>query len=120
MLDIDIAGAKSLKAFQDRLNSQFLWIDAPSLREVERRLRGRNTETEEQIQRRLQTMRSELAQVEEHPHLYDQRIINDELEQCFRKIKQFLRDNLAMTQRLQELRQLGKSFNSNSAPINHL
>src|SRR5690554_2209766 len=93
VLDIDIAGAKSLYAFQERLNSQFVWIDAPSLKDVEARLRGRGTETESQIQRRLETMRQEMALVERHSNLYDARILNDDLEECYARLKKFLKDN---------------------------
>jgi len=45
ILDLDVQGAESVK--RARLGAVFLFIAPPSMDELERRLRGRGTETEE-------------------------------------------------------------------------
>ena len=52
---------------------------------LERRLRGRGTETEEQITTRLKSARDEMASLEE-VNLYDHVLINNDLEACFKEI----------------------------------
>ena len=71
ILKIDVQGAL---AVQQRVPDAILIFFAPpSLAELERRLRARNTESEEQIARRLLDARNELAQL---PH-YRYKIVND-------------------------------------------
>ena len=51
MLEIDPQGAKSVKL---RIpDAVLVFIMPPSYKELERRIRGRGTETEEQIEKRL-------------------------------------------------------------------
>lgn len=59
VLDIEIEGVKQVK--RTDLNPLFVFIKPPSMEELEKRLRDRNTETEESLQRRLTTARSELT-----------------------------------------------------------
>ncbi len=79
LLDIDVQGARQVR--QRSANSVtgsgivFAFIAPPSLAELERRLRGRGTETEEVIQRRLRNAREELP----HWREYDYLVINDQV-----------------------------------------
>ena len=59
VLDIEVEGVKQVK--HTDLNPLFIFVKPPSMEELEKRLRNRNTETEESLQRRLATARSELA-----------------------------------------------------------
>ena len=52
LLDIDVQGAELVK--KTDLCARFLFIAPPSFEDLEKRLRGRGTETEEKIQLRLQ------------------------------------------------------------------
>ena len=47
ILDLDVQGAESVKSA--RLGAKFLFVAPPSMDELERRLRGRGTETEEKV-----------------------------------------------------------------------
>ena len=47
VLDIDVQGATSVKAA--KVDAAFVFISPPSMAELERRLRGRGTETEEKV-----------------------------------------------------------------------
>lgn len=58
VLDIEIEGVKQVK--KTDLNPLLVFIMPPSLEELERRLRARNTESEESLQKRLETARREL------------------------------------------------------------
>ena len=67
LLDIDVQGAASLKqAFPDRCLNIF--VAPPSMEELESRLRNRNTDSEESIQRRLKNAREEMAQAANFDH----------------------------------------------------
>lgn len=58
VLDIEIQGVKQIK--RTDLNPLYIFIKPPSIVELERRLKARNTETEESLERRLSIARSEL------------------------------------------------------------
>ncbi|MBQ7403220.1 MAG: guanylate kinase [Lentisphaeria bacterium] len=81
VLDIDVQGAMILKQLcaEDPLLSrcaEFVFVSPPSTEVLEQRLRGRGTETEEVILRRLANAKGEIAKLEEYSYL----IINDQLE----------------------------------------
>ncbi len=76
ILEIEVQGAMQIKKnFPDAV---LTFIAPPSHEELEKRLRGRGTETEEQILSRLETAKGELALMGE----YDYIIVNDEIEQA--------------------------------------
>lgn len=59
ILEIDLQGARQV--MQKQVDQIQIFLHPPSWDELERRLRSRGTETEEQIQTRLSTAREELA-----------------------------------------------------------
>lgn len=59
VLDIEIEGVKQVK--NSHLNPILVFIQPPSIEELERRLRGRKTETDESLKKRLDTAKIELA-----------------------------------------------------------
>jgi guanylate kinase len=76
ILEIDVVGASQIR---DRVpGSVLIFVDPPSMEELERRLRGRGTETEERIRLRLETAEWELQQREWFDHV----IVNDDLERA--------------------------------------
>ncbi len=58
-----------------------MFIAPPSLDELERRLRGRGTESEEQITTRLRNAHNEMASLEENG-LYDHVLVNSDVDAC--------------------------------------
>jgi guanylate kinase len=58
VLDIDVQGARQVR--KSALKAIFVFVAPPSLYELERRLRSRGTESEEQVQKRLGNAREEL------------------------------------------------------------
>ena len=81
LLDIDVQGAKQIRqaALKDKTlasSAQFIMIVPPSLGSLEKRLRNRNSETEEQLALRLAGAAGELANF----RIYDYIVVNDDLE----------------------------------------
>ncbi|WVZ90392.1 hypothetical protein U9M48_036699 [Paspalum notatum var. saurae] len=87
ILDIDVQGARSVRA--SSLEAIFIFVCPPSFEELEKRLRARGTETEEQIQKRLRNARAELDQ-SNAPGLFDHLLVNDDLETCYENLKKLL------------------------------
>ncbi|KAL3533806.1 hypothetical protein ACH5RR_007327 [Cinchona calisaya] len=87
ILDIDVQGARSVRA--SSLEAIFIFICPPSFEELEKRLRARGTETEEQVQKRLRNARAELEQGKS-PGLFDHVLVNDDLETCYASLKKLL------------------------------
>lgn len=74
LLDIEVQGARQVR---ERVPEAIkIFIIPPSLQVLEQRLRGRGTETEEQIQRRLARARGEYREAD----FYDYVVINDHLD----------------------------------------
>ena len=82
LFDIDWQGTQQLKsAFGGDLVSIF--ILPPSMEELERRLRSRQTDSEDIIQSRMRRAAGEIG----HWDAYDYVLINDDLEACIRDVK---------------------------------
>lgn len=58
VLDIEIEGVKQIR--NSDLNPILVFIEPPSIEELEKRLRNRKTETEESLQKRLNTAKIEM------------------------------------------------------------
>ena len=74
VLEIDWQGAQQVRRHAP--DSQSVFILPPSVGELERRLRGRKTDSEEVIQRRLKDSLADMAHWSEFQHL----IINDDFD----------------------------------------
>ena len=80
ILEIEIQGMRKVKQmFPEMLP---LFVTPPSAAELERRLRGRGTETEEVIKSRLLRAAGEADGVEDYEYI----IINDDLQTCVSQI----------------------------------
>lgn len=88
ILDIEMEGVKQVKACAD-LDPMYAFIKPPSMEVLEARLRGRKTETEDALKKRLDKAREELAFGEE-PGNFDVIIVNDDLEECYKKLREFV------------------------------
>merc|ERR1719203_1868018 len=60
VLDIDVQGAKSIHEQKAWSDTKFIFVNPPSMEELERRLRGRGTETEEKVLKRLANATGEI------------------------------------------------------------
>jgi guanylate kinase len=81
LLDIETMGAAALK---ERMpDAIMIFLLPPSAAELERRLRGRGKDSQEQIGIRLAYARHELEHFAEYDHL----IVNDDLETAYRQLE---------------------------------
>jgi len=84
LLEIDVQGALCvMEQFPDAVS---IFLRAPSMEELERRLRDRGTDSEESIRTRLARARSELEQ----SHRYRYQVVNDDRERAVEEICRIL------------------------------
>ncbi|MGK7940126.1 MAG: guanylate kinase [Crocosphaera sp.] len=87
LLEIEVIGAKAIKnSFPDALR---LFILPPSLEELERRLRGRKSDSETAIISRLDRAKEELAASED----FDKTIVNNDLEIALKQLEEAIFSN---------------------------
>ena len=84
LLDVDTKGAKQVK--QKISDAVLIFIEPPSMEELERRLRSRGTESEQVICKRLREAEFEMAQ----RNFFDYRVVNDALEDARKEIGNIL------------------------------
>ncbi len=92
VLDIDVQGAMQIREAAGRdpeiaRSAVFVFIGPPSAAKLEARLRGRATDSEEQIRMRLDTARRELACWKK----YDYLVINDNLDRATAELAELFR-----------------------------
>lgn len=80
ILDIDVQGVQNVK--KSSLSAIYVFIAPPSMDELEQRLRGRATESEEDIQRRLGNAAKEIEYGTKEGN-FDKVFVNDDLVKTF-------------------------------------
>lgn len=90
LFDIDVMGGMSIKkSFPAETLTVF--VQPPSIKTLEKRLRSRNTDTEETLQIRLSKAQQELEQAQ----AFDEIIINDDLATALSQTEEIVRSFLA-------------------------
>ena len=84
ILEIDTKGALNVKKIMPE--AKLIFILPPSMEELEARLRGRNTESEEAIQKRLNSTKLEI----ENSKKFDYKIVNNTIEQALSDLEKIL------------------------------
>lgn len=84
ILEIDLHGARQVR--QRLPQARLVFIAPPSWEALVGRLRGRGTETEEQMQRRLATAEAEMAAAAEFDHV----VVNDDLGEAVQELVELL------------------------------
>ncbi len=92
LLDIDVQGAKLIRQAYPS-ESVLIFVQPPSIEELEKRLRGRGTESEENIQKRMKNARDELAEMDSFDHV----IMNDEFERAAFELEAIVRQSMGVT-----------------------
>lgn len=88
ILEIETQGALQVK--KKMPEAVLIFIAPPSVEELEHRLRGRHTEDEETIKKRLDLVKVEL----ERSKQYDYIVVNDDLERAVSEIENIARSEL--------------------------
>ena len=87
LLDIDVLGALNIKKqFPD---STLIYVKAPSLEILKKRLVERKTESEKDIEKRLERVQFEDKQAENFDHI----IINDKIETTIKEIESIIKES---------------------------
>ena len=84
ILEIETNGALQVK--KKMPEAVLIFIAPPSIEELEQRLRGRHTEDEETIQKRLHEVKKEL----ECAKKYDYRVINDDVDNAINELEKII------------------------------
>lgn len=86
VLDIELQGALQIKE-QDP-DALLVFLVPPSFEELEGRLRGRGTEDDAAVARRLERARQELAEGDR----FDVQVVNDDLDRCVAEVLAAIED----------------------------
>lgn len=84
ILEIDTKGALNVKSIMPE--AELIFIAPPSVEELEARLRGRHTETEEAIQKRLASIKLEM----ENSKKFDHKVVNDTVENAVKQLEDII------------------------------
>jgi guanylate kinase len=105
VLVIDVQGARQVKA--RGVDHTSIFVMPPSFPVLEQRLRGRSKDSEEQMQRRLDTARSEASSYTD----YDYVVVNDDLESTVVRLQEIIAAERSRTHRMTPIaEQIIKSF----------
>ena len=88
--NIYVKGVKQIKAAG--LDARYVFIAPPAFEALEARLRGRGTETEESIAKRLTQAKAEL-EFSKTEGVHDKIIVNDDKERAFKELDDFVFGN---------------------------
>ena len=94
VLVIDVQGARQVKA--RGVDHTAIFVMPPSFEVLEKRLRGRSKDSEEQMQRRLDTARAEASSYID----YDYVVVNDSLEPTVVRLKEIIAAERSRTHRM--------------------
>jgi len=97
VLVIDVQGARQVKAHG--VDHTSIFVLPPSFEVLERRLRGRSKDTEEQMQRRLATARAEASSFTD----YDYVVVNDQLEPTVVRLQEIIAAERSRTHRMRAM-----------------
>jgi len=89
IFDIDVAGGINIKK-QFNENTLTIFIMPPSIKELEKRLKNRGTETKENLKKRLAKAEKEMTYSKD----FDIVVVNDVLEIAVKEVKKILTDFL--------------------------
>lgn len=122
ILEIDVQGAKQIK--KKLPETILIFIMAPSMEEVKRRIKAREAETAEQIVDRFQTAYREINEVNKYNYV----VVNDNLEKAIQKVEAILISEKCRVDRIEEIYVenkeeiiheflIGKEFNNETKKI---
>ena len=108
LFDIDVQGASQLRG--NLKQGCYVFILPPSRAELEHRLRGRGTDDEQTIMKRIANAEKEMAQA----HWFNAMIVNDDLERAYDELRSvYLAATLSPTCRPDIVQNLRKGWKEN-------
>lgn len=85
LFDLDVQGGDAMKDIYEDC-AKVIFIEPPSVEELERRLLARATDKYEIIQERLKNAKKELTRKDD----YDYKVVNDDFDKAYNKLKQIV------------------------------
>lgn len=98
ILEIDVQGAKLIK--EKYPETILIFIMAPSMSEVKRRIKMRGFENNEQIVNRFEKAYKEINEVNKYNYI----IVNDDLAESVKKVEAILLSEKCRTERIEEIK----------------
>lgn len=89
IMDIDVKGALNVKK-EFGQNAVSVFIQPPSLSELESRLRQRNTDSEDSLRKRIQKAEYEISFSDK----FDHRVVNDQLDRAVEDVRNIIVDHI--------------------------
>lgn len=86
ILEIEVQGATDVKKILNREEYVSIFIIPPTIRELKRRLKKRNTETRKKIRERMKRAKVEMKLINEYDHI----VLNDDQFHAANKLKEIL------------------------------
>lgn len=97
LLEIDVQGAEQIKnLFPETI---LIFIMAPSMEEVKKRIKARGAETPEQIVERFQTAYREINEIPKYNYI----VVNDEIDKAVEKVQAILLSEKCRVDRIEEI-----------------
>lgn len=98
ILDIDVQGVENVKASEriDQSSVVYAMLIPPSVEELERRLRGRKTESEDQVSRRIKRAKEEIEYASKEG-FWHAVLVNDTIESCYEKLVELVENQFRLT-----------------------
>jgi guanylate kinase len=90
LFDLDVQGADAMKKLYGVL-AQIIFIEPPSVEELENRLRLRGTDADDVITERVENARKEILR----KHDYDHIVLNDDVNQAYERLEKIVKRILA-------------------------
>ena len=97
ILEIDVQGAQQIKEMFPQ--TILIFIMAPSMSEVKRRIKARGKETKEQILERFKVAYNELNEIPKYNYV----VVNDNLEEAVSKVEAILLSEKCRVDRIEEI-----------------
>ncbi len=108
VFDVDVQGAESLR--KSLPGAVFVFIVPPSMDVLEERLRSRKTETDDQIQLRLNNAMQEIKSY----RFFDYIVVNDCVEEAVARLQAIIVSELCRTERNFKIIKMLEDWNDNS------
>ncbi len=106
LFDIDWQGARQIKEKFDKNSVVSIFILPPSLQELERRLHARASDSPEIVASRMNEAKSEISHFAE----YDFILVNDDLDNAYKKIRSIIEAKRVERQNKDDLQKLINQF----------
>jgi guanylate kinase len=106
LFDIDWQGARQIRDAYDNTSIISIFILPPSLEELERRLKSRDSDSFEVVQNRMEKALEEISHFSE----YDYILVNDDLNNTYQKIRAIIETKRVERQNKSDIARLVNQF----------